>query len=241
MCAANVERIAALENELQGAREANDGDLSARLRQLEKQNKTLGKERDDSLAELTTLQVQYCSTWLDWLCDGVLVFSCCSGVCERTGYANDEDEDEDKDEEIEQKLSCAVRAQERVRAQAKEVKEANEQRKAAQEELVDMQDTLTEQRNAKAKLAKETREREQELEDLRNRSESMKLDIKRIEKSKRDVRFALCTLHSCCLHAFSSSSTSRPLREPHMALFKTHAIDLHSDQTYFRSRRVQRC
>ena len=57
VCLANVERIAALENELQGAREASDGDLSTRLRQLEKQNKTLAKERDDSLAELTTMQV----------------------------------------------------------------------------------------------------------------------------------------------------------------------------------------
>ena len=84
MRAANVERIAALENELQGAREANEGHVSARLRQLEKQSKTLTKERYDSLAELTTLQVRceciacYCSTYRCSAYEYVLVFWCCS-------------------------------------------------------------------------------------------------------------------------------------------------------------------
>lgn len=77
---------------------------------------------------------------------------------------------------------------ERVKSQSKELKDAHSQRKLAMQEFSEMSEKLTELRSTKQRVARQLRDKEEEMEALGQKMEALRQDVRKAEKAKKEVR-----------------------------------------------------
>ncbi|CAK9826126.1 Serine/threonine-protein kinase Genghis Khan [Anthophora retusa] len=108
----------------------------------------------------------------------------------------------EKEEAVKDKLD----AQEKLKLQDKELKDALTQRKLAMTEYTEVTDKLSELRQHKQKLSRQVRDKEEELEVVMQKVDSLRHDIRKAEKLRRELENRL-------EEAFAETSKERKLRE----------------------------
>merc|ERR1719460_956699 len=78
-------------------------------------------------------------------------------------------------------------AQEKLKLQSKELKDALQQRKLAMSEYTEVTDKLSELRQQKQKLSRQVRDKEEELENSMTKIDSLRTDIRKAEKLRREI------------------------------------------------------
>lgn len=108
----------------------------------------------------------------------------------------------EKEEAVKDKLD----AQEKLKLQDKELKDALTQRKLAMTEYTEVTDKLSELRQQKQKLSRQVRDKEEELEVAMQKVDSLRHDIRKAEKLRRE-------LENRVEEAMAETSKERKLRE----------------------------
>ncbi|XP_066587134.1 serine/threonine-protein kinase Genghis Khan isoform X2 [Prorops nasuta] len=108
----------------------------------------------------------------------------------------------EKEEAVKEKLD----AQEKLKLQDKELKDALTQRKLAMAEYTEVTDKLSELRQQKQKLSRQVRDKEEELEVAMQKVDSLRHDIRKAEKLRRE-------LENRVEEAMAETSKERKLRE----------------------------
>lgn len=108
----------------------------------------------------------------------------------------------EKEEAIKDKLD----AQEKLKLQDKELKDALTQRKLAMAEYTEVTDKLSELRQQKQKFSRQVRDKEEELEVVMQKVDSLRHDIRKAEKLRRE-------LENRVEEAMAETSKERKLRE----------------------------
>lgn len=96
----------------------------------------------------------------------------------------------------EQQLSDAL---ERLRSQTKELKEAHSQRKLALQEFSDLSERMADLRSSKQRLSRQLRDKEEEMDGLLQKMDTMRQEIRKTEKSRKEVRRQKTLLEPCVL------------------------------------------
>jgi serine/threonine-protein kinase MRCK len=78
-------------------------------------------------------------------------------------------------------------AQEKLKLQSKELKDAVQQRKLAMSEYAEVTDKLSELRQQKQKLSRQVRDKEEELENSLQKIDTLRQDIRKAEKLRREL------------------------------------------------------
>lgn len=76
---------------------------------------------------------------------------------------------------------------EKMKSQSKELKEAHSQRKLAMQEFSELNERLTDLRSAKQRLGRQLRDKEEEMEGLSQKVEALRLEVRKAERSKKEV------------------------------------------------------
>lgn len=84
---------------------------------------------------------------------------------------------------------------EKLKAQGKELKEADSQRKLAMHEFSEMSERLTELRSHKQRLSRQLRDKEEEMDALNQKLEALKLDLRKAERTRKEVGRTLRLSH----------------------------------------------
>ncbi|PBC28072.1 Serine/threonine-protein kinase Genghis Khan [Apis cerana cerana] len=121
--------------------------------------------------------------------------------------------DNEKEEAIKDKLD----AQEKLKLQDKELKDALTQRKLAMAEYTEVTDKLSELRQQKQKLSRQVRDKEEELEVVMQKVDSLRHDIRKAEKLRRE-------LENRVEEAMAETSKERKLRERSEEYCANHAL-----------------
>ncbi|XP_012530342.1 serine/threonine-protein kinase Genghis Khan isoform X1 [Monomorium pharaonis] len=108
----------------------------------------------------------------------------------------------EKEEVIKDKLD----AQEKLKLQDKELKDALTQRKLAMAEYTEVSDKLSELRQQKQKLSRQVRDKEEELEVAMQKVDTLRHDIRKAEKLRRELENRID-------EAMAETSKERKLRE----------------------------
>lgn len=82
-----------------------------------------------------------------------------------------------------------VEASERLKSQTKELKDAHQQRKRALQEFSELNERMAELRSQKQKVSRQLRDKEEEMEVAMQKIDSMRQDIRKSEKSRKEVAF----------------------------------------------------
>lgn len=135
---------------------------ASKLKTLEKQVKSLRQEKDDvhKVVHLSEVTGVGSSMFSDALLLLLLL------LCE-------------------QQLSDAL---ERLRSQTKELKEAHSQRKLALQEFSDLSERMADLRSSKQRLSRQLRDKEEEMDGLLQKMDAMRQEIRKTEKSRKEVR-----------------------------------------------------
>lgn len=80
-----------------------------------------------------------------------------------------------------------VEASERLKSQTKELKDAHQQRKRALQEFSELNERMAELRSQKQKVSRQLRDKEEEMEVAMQKIDSMRQDIRKSEKSRKEV------------------------------------------------------
>ncbi|XP_012586403.1 PREDICTED: serine/threonine-protein kinase MRCK alpha isoform X10 [Condylura cristata] len=99
-----------------------------------------------------------------------------------------------------------VQASERLKNQAKELKDAHCQRKLAMQEFMEINERLTELHTQKQKLARHVRDKEEEVDLVMQKVESLRQELRRTERAKKELE-----VHTEAVAA--EASKDRKLRE----------------------------
>ena len=78
-------------------------------------------------------------------------------------------------------------AQEKLKLQSKELKDALQQRKLAMSEYTEVTDKLSELRQQKQKMSRQVRDKEEELENSLQKIDNLRQDIRKAEKLRREL------------------------------------------------------
>ncbi|KAH8027906.1 hypothetical protein HPB51_011136 [Rhipicephalus microplus] len=78
-------------------------------------------------------------------------------------------------------------AQERLKQQSKELKDAIAQKKLAMDEYTEVSDKLSELRTQKQKLSRQVRDKEEELESAMHKIDSLRQDLRKADKLRREA------------------------------------------------------
>merc|ERR1719193_957216 len=97
-------------------------------------------------------------------------------------------------------------AQEKLKLQSKELKDALEQRKLAMSEYTEVTDKLSEIRAQKQKLSRQVRDKEEELENSLHKIDTLRQDIRKAEKLRRELEVR-------AEEAFTETTKERKARE----------------------------
>ncbi|EZA60465.1 hypothetical protein DMN91_011208 [Ooceraea biroi] len=108
----------------------------------------------------------------------------------------------EKEEAVKDKLD----AQEKLKLQDKELKDALTQRKLAMAEYTEVTDKLSELRQQKQKLSRQVRDKEEELEVAMQKVDTLRHDIRKAEKLRRELENRID-------EAMAETSKERKLRE----------------------------
>lgn len=76
---------------------------------------------------------------------------------------------------------------EKQKAQRKELKEADSQRKLAVQEFSKVSERVTELRSHKQRLSRQLRDKEEEMDALNQKVEGLRLDVHKAERAKKEV------------------------------------------------------
>ncbi|XP_065311097.1 serine/threonine-protein kinase Genghis Khan isoform X1 [Dermacentor albipictus] len=87
-------------------------------------------------------------------------------------------------EDIQRELNDA---QERLKQQSKELKDAIAQKKLAMDEYTEVSDKLSELRTQKQKLSRQVRDKEEELESAMHKIDSLRQDLRKADKLRREL------------------------------------------------------
>lgn len=87
-------------------------------------------------------------------------------------------------EDVQRDLSDA---QERLKQQSKELKDAIAQKKLAMDEYTEVSDKLSELRTQKQKLSRQVRDKEEELESAMHKIDSLRQDLRKADKLRREL------------------------------------------------------
>lgn len=85
------------------------------------------------------------------------------------------------------KLQELAESSDRLKSQAKELKDAHSQRKLAMQEFSEMNERLTDLHSQKQKLARQLRDKEEEMEVVMQKLESLRQELRRTERLKKEV------------------------------------------------------
>lgn len=85
---------------------------------------------------------------------------------------------------FEQQLSESL---DRMRSQTKELKEAHSQRKLALTEFSELSERMGELRSSKQRLSRQLRDKEEEMDTLLQKMDTMRQEIRKIEKNRKEV------------------------------------------------------
>merc|ERR1712045_993074 len=110
-------------------------------------------------------------------------------------------------------------AQEKLKLQSKELKDALQQRKLAMSEYTEVTDKPSELRQQKQKLSRQVRDKEEELENSLQKIDTLRQDIRRAEKLRRELELR-------AEEAVNESTKERKAREKLEALNKQLEKDL---------------
>lgn len=80
-----------------------------------------------------------------------------------------------------------VEASERLKSQARELKDARQQRKLALQEFSELNERMAELRSQKQKVSRQLRDKEEEVEVAMQKIDSMRQEIRRSEKWRKEV------------------------------------------------------
>lgn len=83
-----------------------------------------------------------------------------------------------------------IEASERLKAQSKELKDAHQQRKLAMQEFSEMNERMVDLRSQKQKFSRQLRDKEEEVEVIMQKIDSMRQEIRKSEKARKEV--SLC-------------------------------------------------
>lgn len=144
---------------------------ASKLKTLEKQVKSLRQEKDDVHKVVHLSEVTGVGSAM--FSDALLLLVLC-----------------------EQQLSDAL---ERLRSQTKELKEAHSQRKLALQEFSDLSERMADLRSSKQRLSRQLRDKEEEMDGLLQKMDAMRQEIRKTEKSRKEVRRQKTLLEPCVL------------------------------------------
>ncbi|KAH9376177.1 hypothetical protein HPB48_017169 [Haemaphysalis longicornis] len=97
-------------------------------------------------------------------------------------------------EDVQRDLSDA---QERLKQQSKELKDAIAQKKLAMDEYTEVSDKLSELRTQKQKLSRQVRDKEEELESAMHKIDSLRQDLRKADKLRREARARISSSFAC--------------------------------------------
>ena len=97
-------------------------------------------------------------------------------------------------------------AQEKLKLQSKELKDALQQRKLAMSEYTEVTDKLSELRQQKQKMSRQVRDKEEELESSLQKIDNLRQDIRKAEKLRRELEVR-------AEEAFAETAKERKLKE----------------------------
>uniref|UniRef100_A0A7N8X7J8 Serine/threonine-protein kinase MRCK alpha n=1 Tax=Mastacembelus armatus TaxID=205130 RepID=A0A7N8X7J8_9TELE len=78
-------------------------------------------------------------------------------------------------------------ASEKLKSQSKELKDAHSQRKLAMQEFSELNERLTEFRSVKQRLARQLRDKEEEMESQSQKVEALRLEVRKAERAKKEI------------------------------------------------------
>ncbi|XP_056284951.1 serine/threonine-protein kinase MRCK alpha isoform X6 [Pseudoliparis swirei] len=81
-----------------------------------------------------------------------------------------------------------LEANEKLKAQSKELKEAHSQRKLAMQEFSELNERLTDFRSVKQRLARQLRDKEEEMESQGQKVEALRLEVRKAERAKKETQ-----------------------------------------------------
>lgn len=82
-----------------------------------------------------------------------------------------------------------VEASERLKSQARELKDAHQQRKLALQEFSELNERMAELRSQKQKVSRQLRDKEEEMEVAMQKIDSMRQEIRKSDKFRKEVAF----------------------------------------------------
>lgn len=82
-----------------------------------------------------------------------------------------------------------VEASERLKSQARELKDAHQQRKLALQEFSELNERMAELRSQKQKVSRQLRDKEEEAEVAMQKIDSMRQEMRKSEKFRKEVAF----------------------------------------------------
>ena len=97
-------------------------------------------------------------------------------------------------------------AQEKLKLQSKELKDALQQRKLAMSEYTEVTDKLSELRQQKQKLSRQVRDKEEELDNSLQKIDNLRQDIRKAEKLRRELEVR-------AEEAFAETAKERKLKD----------------------------
>lgn len=80
-----------------------------------------------------------------------------------------------------------MEASERLKSQARELKEAHQQRKLALQEFSELNERMAELRSQKQKVSRQLRDREEEVEGAMQKIDAMRQEARKSEKLRKEV------------------------------------------------------
>ncbi|KAM4633598.1 LOW QUALITY PROTEIN: serine/threonine-protein kinase MRCK alpha [Polymixia lowei] len=78
-------------------------------------------------------------------------------------------------------------ASEKLKTQSKELKEAHSQRKLAMQEFAELNERLTDLRSVKQRLARQLRDKEEEMDSQTQKVEALRLEVRKAERAKKEM------------------------------------------------------
>uniref|UniRef100_A0A8C4FHL4 Serine/threonine-protein kinase MRCK alpha n=1 Tax=Dicentrarchus labrax TaxID=13489 RepID=A0A8C4FHL4_DICLA len=80
-----------------------------------------------------------------------------------------------------------MEASEKLKSQSKELKDAHSQRKLAMQEFSELNERLTDLRSTKQRLARQLRDKEEEMESQSQKLEALRLEVRKAERAKKEM------------------------------------------------------
>lgn len=80
-----------------------------------------------------------------------------------------------------------IEASERLKSQARELKDAHQQRKLALQEFSELNERMAELRSQKQKVSRQLRDREEEVEAALQKIDALRQEVRRADKCRKEV------------------------------------------------------